>query len=246
MKVGLKLLAAVVLAVVVAVVGWRLLHGMFFRDKRIRGVPDDSVLRMTDDPQTNTAGTAARTGGGSGVAGGGALPRARDALSSAGMLVEEAGDDWDGADGEEEEDEEETPAERAVREWEELAENLMEAGFGEGTDANLSKKIKTAFDALETEQDKLDGIQAMMNLISDGAVQSLIPILLDTSYDEDILDIIFNDILNRDDEIKYPILEEIAKDPTHPNFVDAAHILEVTKPDEGPVVVEEEGEGEEE
>jgi hypothetical protein len=220
MKIALKFAVAVVLTFVVIIGGWLALKPVLFKQQHGgRGI-DDSALRTTDTPQTNATGAVVKTTGQTGVS------QAKDVLSTQGMEVIEINDEGGDDDGNEDDDEL-TSAERAVKEWDDLAESLMEADFG--ADPNLSKKIKKAFDALETEEDQLDGMQAMMNLISDGAVQALVPILLDTSYSEDILDIIFSDILNRDDEIKYPILEEVAKDVNHPNFVDAAHILEVTK-----------------
>jgi len=224
------------------VAGWWLLSGKFFTRGQIPGADlDDSLLRMTDTPKT-ASGFEISNGTEFGVARVGDLPQRplKTSTVAAGTVAK----DDDGEDGEEEDDDDEdlTPAERAVKKWEDLAEKLQEAEFA--ADPRLPGKIKEAFDAIPPGEDREYAMHAMMNLISDGAVQALVPILMDTRYDEDILDIIFNDILNRDDEIKYPILEEIAKNPEHPNFTDAAHILEVTQPDEGPVVVVEEDDDE--
>ncbi len=220
-------IAALVLAVVIAIAGWFMLRSVLF--KSTPQAVDDSILRATDKPLTidGNSGSQSQTPS---VAKGDALPQETRKLT-----VSEADDESEGV-FEDEGDEVLTPAEQAVKDWEDLTEKLQEADFT--ADTELSKRIKTSFDALKSEQDRLEGMQAMMILVSDGAVQSLMPILLDTSYSPDILDIIFSDIMNREDEIKYPILEEIVKNPEHPNFVDAAHVLEVTKPDEGPVEVD--------
>ena len=232
--------AATALAVAAVVAGWMLLSRVMFRAKPPEwddGGARLELLRRTDTPVT---ADAAKLGSTPGVAGGGDAPPPRNARPAGDVGAAGAGDNGEcDADDDDDDDEALTPAELAVKEWEDLAESLREADFA--ADPQLARRIKTAFDALETDQDRVENMQAMMNLISDGAVQALIPILMDTDYDEDILDIIFCDILNRDDEIKYPVLEEIAKNPNHPNFVDAAHILEVTKPDEGPVVIEDAG-----
>ncbi|MCL1887514.1 MAG: hypothetical protein FWF96_01410 [Kiritimatiellaeota bacterium] len=220
---------AATLAVAVAIAVWWRLP----REKSVPVEIDDSLLRVTDTPRTADfqPGENAKTGV---VASGGHLPQARVKNVAIGADAED--DDESADDNGEDDDEDLTPAERAVKEWEDLAEKLQEADFT--ADPRLSKKIKEAFDALEPGEEREHHMRAMVNLISDGAIHALVPILLDTGYDEDILDIIFDDILNRDDEIKYPILEEIVKNPDHPNFVDAAHILEVTQPDEGAVVIE--------
>ena len=42
------------------------------------------------------------------------------------------------------------------------------------------------------------------------------------------MEIAFNDILNRDEDVKKPILQQIIKDKTHPCWADTAWILDVT------------------
>ena len=228
MNAGVKFGIVVVLVVAVSIVGWKLLQPVLFSAKPTATVVDDSLLHKTNDPNAIRAG-AGTTPENSVVASGGGVPQKQQPIAGIEVVDDE--------EAFEEEEEELTPEEIAVRDWEALAETLQEADFT--ADAEVTRKIKTAFDALKTDEDREIGMHTMMNLISDGAVQALFPILLDTRYETEILDIIFDDILNRDDEIKYPILEAIVKDPTHPHFVDAAHILEVTQPDEGPVVIEE-------
>jgi len=225
--------AATVLTLAFIVVCWRLLQGVLFPQNQTPGAGiDDSLLRRTDTPKT-ASGFQPGNAETNAVASAVDLPQRLPKIFTAA-----AGDGGEEDEGDGDDDEDLTPVERAVKEWEDLAEKLQEAEFA--ADPRLPGKIKAAFDAVPPGEDREYAMRAMMNLISDGAVQALVPILMDASYGEDILDIIFDDILNRDDEIKYPILEEIAKNPEHPNFTDAAHILEVTAPDEGSVVVGEE------
>jgi len=233
MKTHVKFAIAATLAAVSIALGWWLLQ-MLTQPKPPAGKSlDDSLLRMTDTPATASGYKPGETAQTPGVASKGDLPQQPTKTPGAAVGTD-AGDDGHGNAADD--DDEDTPAERAVKEWEDFAEKLMEAEFA--ADPRLPSKLKEALDAIPPGEDREYAMHVMMNLISDGAVQALVPILMDTSYDEDLLDIIFNDILNRDDEIKYPILEEIAKNPEHPNFADAAHILEVTQPDEGPVVVD--------
>ncbi len=75
---------------------------------------------------------------------------------------------------------------------------------------------------------KEECIQRALNLIPDDNVMLLAGILLDKEQDKEILDLIYNDILNRDEEVKKPILQEIFKDKDHPNWADTAWILDAT------------------
>ena len=67
-----------------------------------------------------------------------------------------------------------------------------------------------------------------LNLIPDENIMLLAGILMDKTVDKETAELIFNDILNRDESVKGPILKEILKDKTHPCRSDAAWILDVT------------------
>lgn len=67
-----------------------------------------------------------------------------------------------------------------------------------------------------------------LNLIPDENVMLLAGILMDKSYDAEILDTVYGDVLNRAEEVKKPILHQIFKDKTHPCWADTAWILDVT------------------
>lgn len=67
-----------------------------------------------------------------------------------------------------------------------------------------------------------------LNLIPDENVMLLAGILLDKSQAQETLETVYGDILNRDEEVKRPILQEIFKDRTHPCWADTAWILDVT------------------
>ena len=67
-----------------------------------------------------------------------------------------------------------------------------------------------------------------LNLIPDDNVMLLAGILMDKSLDREYLELVYNDVLNRDEDVKKPILQEIFKDKTHPCWADTAWILDVT------------------
>ena len=52
--------------------------------------------------------------------------------------------------------------------------------------------------------------------------------LLDKTMDKESVNLVFHDILNRDELVKKPIMKEIFKDKTHPCWADVAWILDVT------------------
>ena len=71
-------------------------------------------------------------------------------------------------------------------------------------------------------------IHRALNLIPDENVMLLTGVLMDRRMDKEIVKTVFTDILNRSDEVKKPILQEIFKDKTHPCCSDAEWIFEVT------------------
>lgn len=75
---------------------------------------------------------------------------------------------------------------------------------------------------------KEECVHRALNLIPDDNVMLLAGILFDKEQDKEILDLVYNDILNRDEDVKKPILRELFKDREHPNWADTAWILDVT------------------
>lgn len=71
-------------------------------------------------------------------------------------------------------------------------------------------------------------IHRALNLIPDENVMLLAGVLMDKSMDKEIVETVYNDILNRDEDVKKPILQEIFKDKSHPCWADTAWILDVT------------------
>ena len=67
-----------------------------------------------------------------------------------------------------------------------------------------------------------------LNLVPDENVMLLAGILMDKTLDKQILETVYNDVLNRDEDVKKPILQQIFKDREHPCWADTAWILDVT------------------
>ena len=71
-------------------------------------------------------------------------------------------------------------------------------------------------------------IHRALNLIPDENVMLLAGVLMDKTMDKEIVETVYSDILNRDEDVKKPILQQIFKDKTHPCWADTAWILDVT------------------
>ena len=84
-----------------------------------------------------------------------------------------------------------------------------------------------AFNAVPVSRRK-GALHRALNLIPDANVALLAGVLFDKSQPKEIVREVFNDVVNRPEEVKEPILKEIAKDKTHPCYSDAQWIFEVT------------------
>ena len=115
--------------------------------------------------------------------------------------------------------------EKAVAAWDSFIDEVAERA--EPPTAEQAAQFKEAFHKLDKE-DQMAGIQNALNLIPDEHFPIFYPILYDKTEDADVLDEIFSDGLNHDDEIKVPMMKELYKDKEHPMFVEAARILDAT------------------
>jgi hypothetical protein len=118
-----------------------------------------------------------------------------------------------------------TPREQAVAAWEQEIDDVIAS-----TNVPVkeyARQVKEAFDKLD-KADQMDCIHQCLNLLPDEQFASLYDILYDKTEDPEVLDAIFNDALNRPEEIKNPLMKDLRKDSTHPMFFESARILDVT------------------
>ncbi len=71
-------------------------------------------------------------------------------------------------------------------------------------------------------------LQRALNLLPDENVMLLAGILLDKELPAEYLELVYNDVLNRDESVKKPLLMEIYKDKEHPCWSTTAWILDAT------------------
>ncbi len=71
-------------------------------------------------------------------------------------------------------------------------------------------------------------LQRALNLVPDENVMVLLGVLMDKTVEREYVEQVFNDVLNRDEDVKKPILQQIFKDKTHACWADVAWILDAT------------------
>ena len=114
-----------------------------------------------------------------------------------------------------------------LKAWEDFLEPYFEE-TGTNREITVDEMIRTKelFDSLNEEQ-RNDEIGHTMNLIPDESIGLLYGILFDPAEGAEITDTIFCDILNRDEDIKMPVMRQLLKMKDHPCYEDARHILSV-------------------
>ena len=142
---------------------------------------------------------------------------------------DETASDEDSADNEApqtEEEKREAEEEKLVNAFDDLTDTWQEPS-AKGVTMSDIDNFAAAFRKIpKARQDEC--IHRALNLIPDENVMLLAGVLLDKSMDKEIVETVFNDVLNRDEDVKKPILQEIFKDKSHPCWADTAWILDVT------------------
>jgi hypothetical protein len=115
------------------------------------------------------------------------------------------------------------PREQSAAAWEALIARVIEQQ--DVPVADQSRRVKAAFDRL-APADRMDAIHRALNLLPDVHFPALYGILWDKSENPEVLDAIFNDALNRPEELKNPLMKELRRDREHPLFFESARILD--------------------
>ena len=119
----------------------------------------------------------------------------------------------------------EAEIEKRVNDFDDLTDKWME-GSRSVTMTDVETFAATFRRVPKVRQDEC--IHRALNLIPDENVMLLAGVLMDKTMDKEIVETVYNDILNRDEDVKKPILQEIFKDKSHPCWADTAWILDVT------------------
>jgi len=139
------------------------------------------------------------------------------------------------ADTEEGEGEEEPKSEEELREEAEAREvdafDALTDKWMEPVEGGVTMKDVDNFSAQfrKVPKDRREEcLHRALNLVPDENVMLLAGILMDKSQDRELVELVYNDVLNRDEDVKKPILQQIFKDKSHPCWADTAWILDVT------------------
>lgn len=116
--------------------------------------------------------------------------------------------------------------ERLVEAFDNLTDKWMEPAKDGVTMQDIDTFVRQ-FKSVPADR-KDECLHRALNLVPDENVMLLAGILLDKSLDKEMIELVYNDVLNRDEEVKKPILQEIFKDKEHPCWADTAWILDVT------------------
>ena len=125
-----------------------------------------------------------------------------------------------------EEEKREAEEEKLVDAFDDLTDKWQEPSKSGVTMADIDNFVKSFRRIPKARQDEC--IHRALNLIPDENVMLLAGILMDKTMDKEIVETVYNDILNRDEDVKKPILQQIFKDKTHPCWANTAWILDVT------------------
>ena len=102
-----------------------------------------------------------------------------------------------------------------VAAWDALVED-----FAASSDRAVTKedraKVNEALKRLPRDRRRAS-TQSLLNLVSDGNFGVMRDVLFDPAQPTEVVDAVFNDLLNRPEEVKTPLLKEISQDASHAN-----------------------------
>ena len=125
-----------------------------------------------------------------------------------------------------EEEKREAEEEKLVNAFDGLTDKWQEPSAKGVTMADIDNFAASFRKIPKTRQNEC--IHRALNLIPDENVMLLAGVLMDKSMDKEIVETVYNDVLNRDEDVKKPILQQIFKDKSHPCWANTAWILDVT------------------
>ena len=188
------------------------------RESLSETAPDVAQGPVADERSTVTGGTASEASG--------TIVAQPEPEQNAEPESASASGDEDPAPEMSEEEKAAAEEERLVEAFDNLTDKWMEPAKDGVTMQDIDTFVRQ-FKSVPADR-KDECLHRALNLVPDENVMLLAGILLDKSLDKEIIELVYNDVLNRDEEVKKPILQEIFKDKEHPCWADTAWILDVT------------------
>ena len=125
-----------------------------------------------------------------------------------------------------EEEQRERDEEKSVEAFDGLTDKWMEPAKDGVTMKDIDEFVAQFRKVPKARKDEC--LHRALNLVPDENVMLLAGILMDKTQDKELIETVYNDVLNRDESVKKPILQQIFKDREHPCWTDTAWILDVT------------------
>ena len=188
------------------------------RESLSEAAPDVAQGPVADERSTLTGGTASE-------ASGTIVAQPEPEQNAEPESASDSGDE-DPAPEMSEEEKAAAEEERLVEAFDNLTDKWMEPAKDGVTMQDIDTFVRQ-FKSVPADR-KDECLHRALNLVPDENVMLLAGILLDKSLDKEMIELVYNDVLNRDEEVKKPILQEIFKDKEHPCWADTAWILDVT------------------
>ena len=188
------------------------------RESLSEAAPDVAQGLVADERSTVTGGTASEASG--------TTVAQPEPEQNAEPESASASGDEDPAPEMSEEEKAAAEEERLVEAFDNLTGKWMEPAKDGVTMQDIDTFVRQ-FKSVPADR-KDECLHRALNLVPDENVMLLAGILLDKSLDKEMIELVYNDVLNRDEEVKKPILQEIFKDKEHPCWADTAWILDVT------------------
>lgn len=180
--------------------------------------PDVAQGPVADERSTLTGGTASEASGTT-------VAKPESEQNAEPESASDSGDE-DPAPEMSEEEKAAAEEERLVEAFDNLTDKWMEPAKDGVTMQDIDTFVRQ-FKSVPADR-KDECLHRALNLVPDENVMLLAGLLLDKSLDKEMIELVYNDVLNRDEEVKKPILQEIFKDKEHPCWADTAWILDVT------------------
>ena len=199
-KLWLMLAAVAVAVVVVVMVGGVILNAPQPQSNET-ALEDGCGGLRTSRPTTERTATVGR-----------AVPRAPQSQEGEAMSSDDLGPNNDP----------QTEEEKQVNAFDDLTDKWQKPSKSGVTMADIDNFAASFRKIQKARQDEC--IHRALNLIPDENVMLLAGVLMDKK----IVETVYSDVLNRDEDVKKPILQQIFKDKTHPCWADTAWILDVT------------------
>ena len=188
------------------------------RESLSETAPDVAQGPVADERSTLTGGTASEASGTT-------VAKPEPEQNAEPESASDSGDE-DPAPEMSEEEKAAAEEERLVEAFDNLTDKWMEPAKDGVTMQDIDTFVRQ-FKSVPADR-KDECLHRALNLVPDENVMLLAGLLLDKSLDKEMIELVYNDVLNRDEEVKKPILQEIFKDKEHPCWADTAWLLDVT------------------